>query len=39
MAEIITELNMIPEVVTQILDYYHTYENLWKVLDALTALT
>lgn len=37
--EIIKELNFAPEAVTQILDYYHVCENLWKVIDALTALT
>lgn len=37
--EIIKELNFAPEAVTQILDYYHACENLWKVLDALTSLT
>ena len=37
--EIIKELDFAPEAVAQILDYYHACENLWKVLDALTALT
>ena len=38
-SEIITELALKPETVTQILDYYHACENLWKVIDALTDLT
>lgn len=38
-AEIITELNLAPKAVTQILDYYHACENLWKVIDALATLT
>jgi hypothetical protein len=37
--EIIKELNLKPETVTQILDYYHACENLWKVIDALSGLT
>lgn len=37
--EIIKELNLAPEAVTQILDYYHASENLWKVIDALSGLT
>lgn len=37
--EIIKELNLVPEAVTQILDYYHACENLWKVIDALSGLT
>lgn len=37
--EIIKELSLKPEAVTQILDFYHACENLWKVLDALSGLT
>lgn len=37
--DIIKELNLPPEAVTRILDYYHACENLWKVIDALTTLT
>lgn len=36
--ELIQELNLAPETVTQILDYYHACENLWKVIDALPRL-
>jgi len=33
--EIIKELNIDPQKVTQVLDYYHACENFWKVIDAL----
>ena len=37
--EIIKELNIDPQKVTQVLDYYHACENFWKVIDALPKLT
>jgi len=37
--ETIKELNLSRDAVTQILDYYHACENLWKVIDALSGLT
>lgn len=37
--EIIKELHLDSQTVTQILDYYHACENLWKVLEALPELT
>jgi hypothetical protein len=37
--EIINELNINPELVTKVLDFYHAAEHLWQVIDALPNLT
>ena len=37
--EIITEMNIDPQKVNQVLDYYHACQKLWEVIDALPKLT
>jgi len=37
--EIITELNINPEIIDKVLDFYHAAEHLWEVIDALPNLS
>jgi hypothetical protein len=37
--EIITELNINPEIIDKVLDFYHAVEHLWEVIDALPNLS
>jgi hypothetical protein len=37
--EIINEMNINPEIIDKVLDFYHAVEHLWEVIDALPNLT